>query len=412
MATEYTITYTYTGQGNTSATRSVAFGKFKASGDTGRNIGQIKSVRYIHYHTSAGSMSWGLRGRLVFSDGTSLTSDQVYHEISGDVVKYENTFAELPTAQQFANLTSVQTLDTKGKTTSGGYSSTLYWRANSSYPMKLIVTFIEEPPVTYAPKIDKFEVSRCNSGGSADDEGQYIAATLKLSIGNSAGLANAQCRIYYAANAYPQAGVSQYVDVSSRIGELVSGVALNSSILTGVWSLGSIWNFAVVFTAGEETAIATASAARGTTSLHISDDPGGGAAIGGFSTGTKDNPKFESYVPAHFYAGIEGVSAYSSEEVKTICTWIDGKPIYRRVISISVTNTGNNVSVYTISGFGKLVNLYGYVSREVGACLPPNFFLSTSNYSTAWVRNYGELIIRTPYAITGEIVVEYTKSTD
>ena len=50
MATEYTITYTFTGQDNTSGNRSVAFNRFSASGDTGRNIGQITKIQYVHYH--------------------------------------------------------------------------------------------------------------------------------------------------------------------------------------------------------------------------------------------------------------------------------------------------------------------------------------------------------------------------
>lgn len=307
MATEYTITYTYTGQSNTSGTRSVAFSKFKASGDTTRTIGQITSIQYIHYHSSDTPMTWNLKGRLVFADGTTIKSPNIGIHISGTVVKYTHTFTTLPTAEQFATLTSVQTLDSQGKTTSGGYSSKLYWRADSDEPMRLIVKFIEEPPVTYAPNVDTFKLVRCNANGVSDEEGQYIATTLKLSIGDSAGLTGAQCLIYYAANGYPEVGVSQYVDVSSKISTLISGVALNTSILTGVWGLGYTWNFAVVFITGDEVAIATASVARGSTSLHISGEPGGGVAVGGFSSGTSATPKFESVVPAYFYGGIAKV---------------------------------------------------------------------------------------------------------
>lgn len=307
MATEYTITYTYTGQSNTSGTRSVAFNKFKASGDTGRNIGQITSIQYIHHHTSDSPMTWNLKGRLVFGDGTTIKSPNIGIHISGDVAKYTHTFTTLPTAEQFATLTSVQTLDSQGKTTSGGYSSKLYWRATSSYPMQLIVKFIEQPPVTYAPSIASFVLQRCDSNAALNDEGQYIATTLKLAIGDTAGLTGAQCRIYYAANEYPVVGESQYVDITSKISTLMTGVNRSTSILTGVWGLGYQWHFAVVFITGDESAIATFSVARGSTSLHISGEHGGGVAIGGFSSGTTANPKFESVVPAYFHGGIAKV---------------------------------------------------------------------------------------------------------
>lgn len=409
MATEYTITYTFTGQDNTSGTRSVGFGRFVASGDTGRNIGQITSIQYVHYHTSTESMSWNLRGRLVLTDGTTFTSDYLNQGISGNVVRYVNTFTELPTAEQFANLASVQTLDTQGKTTSGGYYAKLYWRANGTYPMQLIVKFIEEPPVTYAPGVETFKVQRVNANSAADDEGQYIAATLKLSIGDAAGLNGAQCRIYYAANAYPEVGVSQYVDVTSKISSLISGVNLNTSILTGVWSLGSVWNFVVVFVTGKESAVATGTVARGSTSFHISDAPGGGAAVGGFSTGTAANPKFESYVPAHFYGGINGLTNYSAGEVETPYTWIDGRKIYRRVIAVNVAS-GNLKDIFAFPSAVEVINIGGYIIRGGGVHrFPPVWYAASSNYHIVWMETATRLVAQSTAALTGHLIVEYVK---
>lgn len=145
---EYTRTYRYTGRDNTSATRSVDFSSFKvSSGDTEHNIAKILGIQYVHYHTSLGSMTWGLRGRLVLADGTTFVSDRIYNKISGNVVKYTNTFETFPDVEQFAQLEKVQTLDTQGKITAGGYSATLYWRANSTYPMDIILTFSDIPDV-------------------------------------------------------------------------------------------------------------------------------------------------------------------------------------------------------------------------------------------------------------------------
>lgn len=146
---EFTRTYRLTGINNTSTNRIVDFSYFRVvGGDTEHNIAKIIGIQYVHWHTSERSMSWGLRGKLVLADGTAFVSDEVYHSISGNVVKYVNTFAELPTPEQFAQLQKVQTLDTAGNTgNSDAYYTKLYWRATSTYPMDIILTFSDIPDV-------------------------------------------------------------------------------------------------------------------------------------------------------------------------------------------------------------------------------------------------------------------------
>lgn len=410
MATEYTITYTYTGQENTSGTRSVAFSKFKASGDTGRTIGQITSIKYEHWHTSTVGMVWNLRGRLVFSDGSTLTSNTVGINPSGDSVKFTNTFNTLPTAEKFAKLTTVQTLDSQGKTTKGGYAATLYWRATSDKPMRLIVKFIEEPPVVYSPSIETFMLQRCNEDAVLNDEGQYIAATMKLAIADTAGLEGAECRIYYSANTYPVIGTSQYIDVTSQISTLLTGVNQSTEILTGVWGLGYQWHFAIVFIAGEETAMATTTVARGTTSLHISGEPGGGVAVGGFSSGTSANPKFESAVPAYFYKGIEGVTNYSTEEVATGGTWIDGKAIYRRTFKVTNGAATTDVTLGTISNLSEVISTNGYV-KYYSNHFSLSFYRNDTYYHRTQVTSAGKVLVHCCQTFTAVVTVEYTKTT-
>lgn len=412
MATEYTITYTYTGQSNTSGARSVAFSKFKKSGDTGRTIGQIKSIKYVHWHTSTKAATWSLRGRLVFANG-SITSPAVSVAIDGDTTKFTNTFTTLPTPEQFATLKTVQTLDSQGKTTSGGYSATLYWRATSDYKMQIIVTFIGEPPVTYAPKIDAFGVVRCDASGNPSEEGQYIRASLKLSAANNTVPSGASCKIYYAADAQPVVGVSQSIDLTSKISSLMTGVTNDPNILTGVWGVGNTWFFTVVFTAGEEMASSGVMyVERGTTSMHISGEPGGGVCIGGFSTGTTASPKFESRVPARFYAGVDGLTNYSTEEVQ-IGTWIDGKPIYRKTVSGSVSTTAGTSKAATIGSIANVaavVDMYGIVNRS-GAWFPLAMYAADNNHHRASFTS-GNVQFTSTHSATAYATVEYTKTTD
>ena len=417
MATEYKIIFTYTGQDNTSGSRSVARSKFKKSGDTGRKIGQIKSITYEHWHTSDKAANWALRGRLVFSDGTTITSNTVTHTISGTKVKYTNTFTKLPTPEQFALLKAVQTLDSKGKTTADGYSAKLYWRANSSNPMRLIVTFIEEQPVVYAPNVDSFSVVRTDASGNPSREGLYIRTSLKLSIGNSAGLSGASCKIYYGADTQPVIDPSspQKVDLDAKISTLMTGVTNSPDILTGVWPVGNTWFFKVVFTAGEEMAPSEVMhVERGTTSMHISGEPGGGVCIGGFSTGTTANPKFESRVPAHFYAGVEGVTNYSTDEVKTGGTWIDGKPIYRKCISVNAAATSTSTTMATVgSAVETWVSISGIFERgDSSMYIPTCYYASSGDNHRIWGSAGGNIRYTSTNKLVGVLVVEYTKSTD
>lgn len=421
MATEYKIIFTYTGQDNTSGSRSVARSKFKKTGDTGRKIGQIKSITYEHWHTSDKAANWALRGRLVFSDGTSITSNTVTHTISGTKVKYTNTFTKLPTPEQFALLKAVQTLDSKGKTTADGYSAKLYWRANSDNPMRLIVTFIEEQPVVYAPKVDSFSVVRTDASGNPSREGLYIRTSLKLSIGNSAGLSGASCKIYYAADAQPVVGVSQSIDLTSKISSLMTGISNDPNILTGVWNVGNTWFFTAVFATGEEAAVSEVMhVERGTTSMHISGEPGGGVCIGGFSTGTTANPKFESRPPARFYSGIDGVTNYFSEEME-IGRWIDGKPVYRAIGEMAWDVSVVNQTLPTPSGV--YVTRFEAYARSTGGTLYPlpTTHPSGVNYSirVGWSPDIGFLFSRgsvwnaPQYSIYKYVVIyEYTKNTD
>ncbi len=52
-------------------------------------------------------------------------------------------------------------------------------------------------------------------------------------------------------------------------------------------------------------------------------------------------------------------SSYSTSEVKTSATWIDGKPIYKKVITVSNPSfsVADHSQAHGISGFGSLVNL-------------------------------------------------------
>lgn len=269
-----------------------------ASGDTDKTIGQIVSIQYEHYHASTSSKSWALQGGL-YTGSTTITSDTVTKTIgSGDVVKYVNTFTTLPTVSQFNNITYVRTL------TGGSYAQTsspyLTWRADNARPMRVIVSFYEEPPWVYHPQILSFDLKRGTSSGVQDDSGTRALLTLKLSLASSSYASSSTLRLYYSTGTVSTSSTS--INLSSYVSTFLSGVTNNYTYITTTFNADYDYNFLLVFSCGGETATASAVLQNSAVALHISDC---GVAIGDQVVNTSSaNPTFECYYPAHFYGGI------------------------------------------------------------------------------------------------------------
>lgn len=312
MATQYTRIYTFTGQRNTRSRRNVAWTRFTVSGDTTHRIGQIVSIVYEHYHTSTEKPTWTLKGRLICSDGSYIDSNTQSHKFNSDLYKYSNTFATVPSAEKFAMITAVQTIaneTAEPTSTSGG---DLYWRATATEPMKVIITFVEEPPVHYGPKVNAFALTRVDSNGVPNNEGVYLRMDVKLSLVNTANKNNSTVRIYYGTEPTIDTSAAPHFTPNLTIDQMLSGIYGNTQAVPVTFSNGSKWYFALVFTCGGETAVGGASVGRALTTLCVST-PTGSVAIGGFSTGTEGNPKFESYPPAYFYGGIAQIGDGSQD---------------------------------------------------------------------------------------------------
>lgn len=310
MAQIYKRIYTYTGQASwTPNERSVPLSSFAVTGDTNKNIGQIVSIRYEHTHSSGSSRDWTLTGRLVLADGTAIDSAADTRRISKNtVVQFVNNFTTLPTTAQFAQVASVQTLDTDGSAANNGVLS---WKANAQLPIRLIVEFYDQPPTQYAPKIDRFAVERVDSSNLPSIEGTRIATTLKLSFASGAPTSAATVKLYTSTN--PDAlGTETNVLSKVTIASLISGVELNTNIIAGTYSAGTTFYFTLVVAIGSETATASAQAFRAKAPIHITNH---GVGFGGFSGATEDNPKVDFYDPVVFHKGFsvgEGMDVLTS----------------------------------------------------------------------------------------------------
>ena len=110
---------------------------------------------------------------------------------------------------------------------------------------------------------------------------------------------------------------------------------------------------------------------------------------------------------------VDNSNSYSTEEVKTGGTWIDGKPIYRKVFSNVITETTQNIA-HGIENVDSYVNLTPYMIAGNGTQLFPSFNTG-SYYFTVFASSKTVLVMQCVSGYVGNsyrIVLEYTKTTD
>lgn len=117
--------------------------------------------------------------------------------------------------------------------------------------------------------------------------------------------------------------------------------------------------------------------------------------------------------------GYEEVNSYSTNEVKTGDTWIDGKPIYRKVWVLELSNNADldgNLGLTNTNNFW--INEGKSFIKGSDQSLPTNFYYSSSDWARTWLyKSSGSIHFRfkSPsnlYGNTLYITVEYTKNTD
>ena len=105
----------------------------------------------------------------------------------------------------------------------------------------------------------------------------------------------------------------------------------------------------------------------------------------------------------------EDLADYSTWETK-IGTWIDGKPLYRKVIDGITPNTTTDTEVFNIPNIATLVNIKGMIANW----LPINSIVSPENSSIlyfqpdSFMMAIGSSQMNKPF----RAIVEYTKTTD
>lgn len=106
---------------------------------------------------------------------------------------------------------------------------------------------------------------------------------------------------------------------------------------------------------------------------------------------------------------------YSTEE-QVIGTWVDGKPIYRRVFNITSPQTTNTNYNFVSTDIGSLIGLWGWMASSGNDVVPVPQTDSTQTYSIIFINASGYLRGRFSFAgvapSTAVVIAEYTKTTD
>ena len=118
---------------------------------------------------------------------------------------------------------------------------------------------------------------------------------------------------------------------------------------------------------------------------------------------------------------VDNSNSYSTEEIKTGGTWIDGKPIYRKVITATL-QTNEQVLNLTVPPQNKsLVSIKGILSKGNVDFVIPYCFIDGSSTFQIYTYCQGQNLYIIPRSSDGtyftagctvRVIVEYTKSTD
>lgn len=113
---------------------------------------------------------------------------------------------------------------------------------------------------------------------------------------------------------------------------------------------------------------------------------------------------------------LDSGNIYSSDEQK-IGKWIDGKPIYQKIVQFEIGDNSNKFVPYNISNVDNIWidESASYIMGD-SETLPLNWYYSASDWCRVWAnKNSGEIRFRSPSTLGARICyvcLRYTKTTD
>lgn len=261
----------------------------------------------------------------------------------------------------------------------------------------------------YNPSIPVFTAER-SIGANPNDEGENLLMNIRLGKSAVAKPEVMSMYLYYQDRAKPDEDPAVIVLTGKITDALSQEIQI---VISETLGKNSDWDLLLWFGDKYESATLKLFVSRAFANVHLSGTSTGGVCFGSFSKATNNNPLFQCYYPAEFEAGIKGGFTYQSAELYTGGKWIDGRKIYRRVVSFSVTAKNTKTAVADLPEIGALIQLHGFMSRSVdGPFLPLSFWYNDTDYNSAWIES-SQLYVKSSHVITaGCAVIEYTKSNE
>ena len=119
---------------------------------------------------------------------------------------------------------------------------------------------------------------------------------------------------------------------------------------------------------------------------------------------------------------VDNSNSYSTEEVKTGGTWIDGKPIYRKVITATLQTDEQILTIEISPQLKSIASIRGTLTDSQNVDFPiPYCFVDGSNVNQVYMYCQGLNLIIIPRSTSGNyfkagcnvrVILEYTKTTD
>ena len=273
------------------------------------------------------------------------------------------------------------------------------------------------------PLITAFSVERYEAVYSADeqiigyapsDTGENVWVTIKASCTDIEGLN----KLSWGIRAKDANGETEY---SGGYDSIAIDIVNDRSIITTVVPAAQAVEYTlIVHDLAGNTAFGYDNVTPGRANFALAASKYG-ASFGCLPKGTEAQPMLESAYPIYAYGGIEGVTNYTVEEVKTGGTWIDGKPIYRRILTMEV----NKVNTWFFSeGENTIENVDTTVRADYAYFLASGTVFDGSTYfdNTQYLRLYfnvtAEKVGRLAASYIGQFpgtargIIYYTKTTD
>lgn len=181
-----------------------------------------------------------------------------------------------------------------------------------------------------------------------------------------------------------------------------TGITSNPSMLVNLGSTSAASVFAASPRPGITGTLAIGNGGTGATSKS------GARTNIGITSGT-DLPSSGSN--GDIFVQYDADFAYSTDEVVTGATWINGKPIYRRTFKVTNGAATTDVTLGTISDLSEVVSMNGYV-KYFSNHFPLSFYRNNTYYHRTQVTSAGKVLVHCHEAgFTAVVTVEYTKTT-